>query len=134
MRPHLHSDTDRIMTKLRTSRGLYLVYPLKSRLQSEADAAGITSMLTSTFVHLKGIGSSTERRLWEEGIADWTAFREKSQLPELCRYLGQLYLCGIRILYFFCFLKISIFFVIVLWLSLVVFRLLLLQCACFDSL
>lgn len=38
-------------------------------------------MLTSTFVHLKGIGSSTERRLWEEGIPDWTAFRQQSRLP-----------------------------------------------------
>ena len=37
-------------------------------------------MLTSTFVHLKGIGPSTERRLWEEGIADWTAFRRESHL------------------------------------------------------
>ena len=31
-------------------------------------------MLTSTFVHLKGIGPSTERRLWLDGIRDWTAF------------------------------------------------------------
>lgn len=37
-------------------------------------------MLTSTFVHLKGIGSSTERRLWEEGISNWTAFRQQSRL------------------------------------------------------
>ena len=38
-------------------------------------------MLTSTFVHLKGIGPSTERRLWEGGIADWAAFRRESNLP-----------------------------------------------------
>ncbi len=38
-------------------------------------------MLTSTFVHLKGIGPSTERRLWEEGIADWATFRQVSLLP-----------------------------------------------------
>ena len=37
-------------------------------------------MLTSTFVHLKGIGPSTERRLWENGIADWSAFRRESHL------------------------------------------------------
>jgi uncharacterized protein YprB with RNaseH-like and TPR domain len=37
-------------------------------------------MLTSTFVHLKGIGSSTERRLWEEGVSNWTAFRQQSRL------------------------------------------------------
>ena len=38
-------------------------------------------MLTSTFVHLKGIGPSTERRLWEGGIADWATFRRESHLP-----------------------------------------------------
>ncbi|MCS6297922.1 MAG: ribonuclease H-like domain-containing protein [Nitrospira sp.] len=37
-------------------------------------------MLTSTFVHLKGIGPSTERRLWEDGIADWATFRREAQL------------------------------------------------------
>ncbi|HLZ35148.1 MAG TPA: ribonuclease H-like domain-containing protein [Nitrospira sp.] len=31
-------------------------------------------MLTSTFVLLKGIGPGTERRLWQDGIADWAAF------------------------------------------------------------
>ena len=38
-------------------------------------------MLTSTFVHLKGIGPSTERRLWESGIADWTTFLREPNLP-----------------------------------------------------
>ncbi|MCE7978510.1 MAG: exonuclease [Nitrospira sp. NTP1] len=37
-------------------------------------------MLTSTFVHLNGIGPATERRLWEDGIADWATFRRESQL------------------------------------------------------
>jgi len=37
-------------------------------------------MLTSTFVHLKGIGPSTERRLWEDGIADWATFRREARL------------------------------------------------------
>ena len=37
-------------------------------------------MLTSTFVHLKGIGPSTERRLWESGIADWATFRREAHL------------------------------------------------------
>jgi uncharacterized protein len=31
-------------------------------------------MLTSTFVFLKGIGPGTERRLWQDGIADWATF------------------------------------------------------------
>lgn len=38
-------------------------------------------MLTSTFVHLKGIGQSTERRLWREGISDWTSFLNQSAVP-----------------------------------------------------
>jgi uncharacterized protein len=35
-------------------------------------------MLTSTFVHLKGIGQSSECRLWREGIRDWAAFLNRS--------------------------------------------------------
>lgn len=31
-------------------------------------------MLTSTFVLLKGIGTYTERRLWEAGVSDWGTF------------------------------------------------------------
>lgn len=38
-------------------------------------------MLTSTFVHLNGIGPATERRLWEGGIADWNTFRRETQVP-----------------------------------------------------
>lgn len=37
-------------------------------------------MLTSTFVHLKGIGPSTERRLWEEGVPNWATFRQQSRV------------------------------------------------------
>lgn len=48
-------------------------------------------MLTSTFVHLKGIGPSTERRLWEAGIADWTAFRRQSHLPGISPLRKALY-------------------------------------------
>src|SRR5207344_2594364 len=51
------------------------VYSVKSRLQSRAH------MLTSSFVFLKGIGQSSERRLWQEGILDWTAFLRSSTLP-----------------------------------------------------
>jgi hypothetical protein len=35
-------------------------------------------MLTSTFVLLKGIGPATERRLWQDGVADWSAFLGRS--------------------------------------------------------
>ncbi len=38
-------------------------------------------MLTSTFVHLAGIGPATERRLWQHGIRDWSTFLRESTLP-----------------------------------------------------
>jgi uncharacterized protein YprB with RNaseH-like and TPR domain len=38
-------------------------------------------MIQATFVLLKGIGESTERRLWESGIGDWAAFRTSCSLP-----------------------------------------------------
>jgi uncharacterized protein len=38
-------------------------------------------MLTSSFVLLKGIGQSSERRLWQECILDWTAFLRSPALP-----------------------------------------------------
>lgn len=31
-------------------------------------------MLTSTYVHLSGIGDKTERELWRQGATDWTIF------------------------------------------------------------
>ncbi len=42
-------------------------------------------MLTSTFVHLNGIGPSTERRLWEGGIANWNTFLRETQVPGISR-------------------------------------------------
>lgn len=38
-------------------------------------------MLTSTFVLLKGIGPATERRLWQDGIADWATFLAHTSVP-----------------------------------------------------
>ena len=38
-------------------------------------------MLASSFVLLKGIGQSSERRLWQEGILDWSAFLQSPTLP-----------------------------------------------------
>lgn len=38
-------------------------------------------MLTSTFVLLKGIGPATERRLWQDGIADWSTFLKHPSIP-----------------------------------------------------
>jgi len=38
-------------------------------------------MLSSSFVLLKGIGQSSERRLWQEGILDWASFLRAPTLP-----------------------------------------------------
>ena len=38
-------------------------------------------MLASSFVLLKGIGQSSERRLWQEGILDWDSFLRSPTLP-----------------------------------------------------
>lgn len=38
-------------------------------------------MIESTFILLKGIGEHSERRLWQEGIGDWQAFRQTTTLP-----------------------------------------------------
>jgi uncharacterized protein len=38
-------------------------------------------MLTSTFVLLKGIGPATERRLWQDGVADWSTFLNRPVIP-----------------------------------------------------
>ena len=44
-------------------------------------------MLQSTFLFLKGIGESTERLWWEEGIATWDVFLETPTAPRIstCR-------------------------------------------------
>ena len=38
-------------------------------------------MLTSSFVLLKGLGQSSERRLWQEGILNWSDFLQSPALP-----------------------------------------------------
>jgi len=38
-------------------------------------------MLASSFVLLKGIGQSSERRLWQDGIRDWASFLRAPTLP-----------------------------------------------------
>ena len=42
-------------------------------------------MLTSTFVFLQGIGPATERRLWREGLRDWSCFLNQDRIPGLSR-------------------------------------------------
>ena len=37
-------------------------------------------MLTSTFILLQGIGPGTERRLWHDGITDWSTFLQQPTL------------------------------------------------------
>jgi hypothetical protein len=52
-------------------------------------------MLTSTFVHLKGIGPSTERRLWRDGIRDWTTFLNHRAVPGISLERKDLYDCQV---------------------------------------
>ena len=40
-------------------------------------------MLTSTFTFLQGIGPTTERRLWREGLLDWQRFMSQSRIAGL---------------------------------------------------
>jgi uncharacterized protein YprB with RNaseH-like and TPR domain len=42
-------------------------------------------MLTNSYVHLPGIGTTTERKIWDSGIKSWDEFREEPHsagLPE----------------------------------------------------
>lgn len=48
-------------------------------------------MLTSTFVLLNGIGPSTERRLWQEGVLHWDAFLGRPILPSISSARKNLY-------------------------------------------
>ncbi|WP_447977139.1 ribonuclease H-like domain-containing protein [Candidatus Nitrospira bockiana] len=48
-------------------------------------------MIRSTFVLLKGIGDTTERRLWESGVSDWQAFLAADTLPAISRPRKMLY-------------------------------------------
>lgn len=38
-------------------------------------------MLRRTFLHLPGIGSVTEQRLWQDGVIDWPTFLDRPRLP-----------------------------------------------------
>ena len=48
-------------------------------------------MLTSTFVLLNGIGPATERRLWQEGISNWTVFRGNKAIKGISSSKKNLY-------------------------------------------
>ncbi|MEC4672175.1 MAG: ribonuclease H-like domain-containing protein [Nitrospirota bacterium] len=48
-------------------------------------------MLESTFIFLNGIGESTERRLWDQGIVDWYSFLDCSLLPGIAPARKHLY-------------------------------------------
>jgi uncharacterized protein len=40
-------------------------------------------MLTSSFIFLPGVGPTTERRWWDEGLLDWDMFLNRSSVPGL---------------------------------------------------
>ncbi len=48
-------------------------------------------MLESTFILLKGIGETTERRLWETGVRTWKEFLTQSALPGISPIRKSLY-------------------------------------------
>ena len=48
-------------------------------------------MLHSTFVFLKGIGESTERRLWEAGVRNWHDFLANASLPGIASARKSMY-------------------------------------------
>lgn len=38
-------------------------------------------MIKNSFIHIKGIGNGTERKLWSSGIKSWAAFRNSVSIP-----------------------------------------------------
>ena len=48
-------------------------------------------MLESSFIFLNGIGETTEKRLWEEGIIHWDQFVEATELPGISSARKPLY-------------------------------------------
>jgi uncharacterized protein YprB with RNaseH-like and TPR domain len=48
-------------------------------------------MIESTFILLNGIGETTERKLWEHGVASWQAFLGELSLPGIGRSRKSLY-------------------------------------------
>lgn len=48
-------------------------------------------MLSSTFVILPGIGSVTERRLWQEGLLTWNDFLSQPRIPGISAHRKQWY-------------------------------------------
>lgn len=50
-------------------------------MNKESRTAGVT--LRNTFVHIPGVGYSTERHLWEKGVQTWDDFREEQGTLDL---------------------------------------------------
>jgi uncharacterized protein YprB with RNaseH-like and TPR domain len=45
----------------------------------------LLNMLTNSYIHLPGIGATTEKKIWDCGIKSWDEFREephRTGLPE----------------------------------------------------
>lgn len=40
-------------------------------------------MLTSSFIHLRGVGPITERKIWDSGVTSWEAFLESTETASL---------------------------------------------------
>src|SRR5687767_3215964 len=48
--------------------------PGRADAGKEVDGAGPGILLEKTFVHVQGVGYSTERRLWQQGADCWRSF------------------------------------------------------------
>ena len=71
---------------------MYLVSPLKSRLESTCETCRLRAfMIQSTFILLKGVGEETERRFWQSGVRDWQTFLARCSIPGLSPERKSLY-------------------------------------------
>lgn len=54
------------------------------------------TMLKNTYVHIPGIGLTTERQIWECGIKDWEDFLENHDIIRAAKTKKRLLFCGVE--------------------------------------
>ena len=64
---------------------------LEQNQEYNASSHLVKSMLQSTFIFLKGIGESTERRLWAAGVRNWHDFLANTSLPGIATARKSIY-------------------------------------------
>lgn len=53
-------------------------------------------MLKNTYIHIPGIGSSTERRIWERGIKSWDDYLKNHEMVKIPKAKKKSLLCGVE--------------------------------------